>query len=116
MSKATTHLDDVEAPDYSGDGESTVDAFESTPQLVNADGENTFGAPDVAGGDRVTESVEEGVLDASAVLTSEPVRPKDSEKSEAPKAEPKKAPAKAAAPKAAAPKADADAKADADTK
>lgn len=105
MSKATTHLDDVEKPDYSGDGKSSIEIFETTPHLAPPDGENTFGAPDVAGADRILESVENDILDVAATeQTSEATHLK-------PKAEPKAktaaAPAAAkTAPKAAAPKAD----------
>jgi hypothetical protein len=71
MSKATTNLDDVEVPNYNGDGESSIVVRETTPQLDQADGESSIDLSNYAGGERITESVEDA-HGAPAEQTSKP--------------------------------------------
>jgi hypothetical protein len=71
MSKATTNLDDVEVPNYNGDGESSIDVRETTPHIEQGDGVSTIDLSDYAGGERITESVENAYGDP-APQTSNP--------------------------------------------
>jgi len=103
MSKATHVMPVVDADEYKpGDG--TIDPFETTPQIADADGKSDFGLPEVEGGDRATESIEKGIYKREmGEQTSEPTfTPSTVSTREAAESEtPKKAPAKRAPRKTA---------------
>lgn len=72
MSKATHTMDDVDTSAWEPT-ESTVDPFATTPHLGAADGKSTVDVSEVEGGDRVTESITNGVFDFHDTdTTSEP--------------------------------------------
>lgn len=75
---ATTNLDDVDVDRsaFDGDGESTIDLYEVPEQLEQADGKSTVELEDIAGSERVLESIENNVGDFTEVYTSEPTHSK----------------------------------------
>lgn len=70
-------MDDDIYKKYEGDGVSTIDPYESAEQWGAPDGESSIELGDegekFAGGERVTESIENNVADLSVDLTSEPI-------------------------------------------
>lgn len=78
-------MEDIEAPNYAGDGESTVQIFDAPTQLEPSDGESTFDVGEVAGAERVTESVEGAAAATLANYTSAPTHAPDPGKPEEPK-------------------------------